>query len=341
VTLLARVAAALAGVLLSLFLCELAARISQGLPLLPLVPPEPYIDNAILYRRDASRLYELRPGVDAIVGRNAVRIHINAQGQRDDVDRPTAKPDGVYRVVVLGDSFTFAGKVPLEDTFARQLERAVARADASRRYEILNLAVPGYNTEQEMLTLKERGLAYRPDLVVVNFVLNDAGRMVQLVPGPSPLPNAVRKVLKRSDLMQMIFGFLKSRRREGTGESGKYEEFAAGTERWKATAAALEEMRNLAAAAKAELVIVVWPMLVDLGPEYPFRDKHALVVAECRRLGIPVLDLLATFGGTEASAWWATPNDHHPNGAALGAAANVVVQDLAARHLLPSPRQLP
>ena len=40
----------------------------------------------------------------------------------------------------------------------------------------MNLAVPGYNSEQEMRSLEESGLAYHPDLVIVNFVL-DAGRM--------------------------------------------------------------------------------------------------------------------------------------------------------------------
>src|SRR5262249_33518898 len=144
-----------------------------------------------------------------IVGRNAIHIRINAAGQRDDRNLPTEKSSGVFRVVVLGDSFTFGGKVPLEQTFSPSLERALGALEPSRRFEVVNLAVPGYNTEQEMLGLKEVGLGYHPDLVIVNFVLNDAGRMVQLIPYASRLPIGLRRVLKRSDLVQFIYASVK------------------------------------------------------------------------------------------------------------------------------------
>jgi GDSL-like Lipase/Acylhydrolase family len=329
----------LVGVIAALVIGEFAVRVYEREPLLPLLPPEPYIDNAVLYQKSPALLYELRPGVDAVVRRDRIHIHINAQGQRDDADRPTAKPEGVYRVVVLGDSFTFGGKVPLEQTFSRTLERKFQRLDA-RRYEVINLAVPGYNTEQEMLSLREAGLAYRPDLVVVNFVLNDAGQMVQLVPNGSHLPVGLRRVLKRSDLVQFVYAWLKQIRFLARGgafrEAEKYADIEAGDPRWEACRAALAEIHRLASAGHADLLVVVWPMLVDLGPDYPHRAKHQLLVAECERLGIPVLDLLPTFEGHEASMLWAARNDHHPNGTALEMGAEAVVRDLAAQHMLPA-----
>jgi hypothetical protein len=319
-----------------LVICEFALRIYEGEPLLPLVPPEPYIDNAILYERSPTRLYELRPGVDAVVGRRHIHIHINAQGQRDDVDRPTVKPPGLYRTVVIGDSFTFGGKATLEQTFPRGLERKLQQLDGSRRYEVLNLAVPGYNTQQEMLTLREEGLAYRPDLVIVNFVLNDAGPMAQLVPDASHLPVGLRRVLKRSDLVQFVYAWLKqaSLLLHGGAFRAKYSEIAVGNPGWQSCRAALAEIQRLTSAEHADLLVVVWPMLVDLGPDYPYRAQHQVVVDECRRLGIAVLDLLPTFEGHEASTLWAARNDHHPNATALGMEVEAVVDDLTARHVL-------
>src|SRR5207237_10295818 len=108
-----------------------------------------------LLQRSATRLYELRPGVDQVVRRQHIRIHINAAGMRGDRELSRPKPAGVFRVVVLGDSFTFGGKVQVEDTFPAALEREFRSADPSLPTEVLNLAVPGYNTEQEMLSLKE------------------------------------------------------------------------------------------------------------------------------------------------------------------------------------------
>ncbi len=330
----------MAGVVVALVIGEFAVRVYQRVPLLPLVPPEPYIDNEILYRPSVARLYEMRPGLDAVIGRKSIHIHINAAGQRDGRDLATDKPAGVYRVVVLGDSFTFGGKVPLERTFSPSLERALAALDRSRRYEVVNLAVPGYNTEQEMLSLKEAGLGYHPDLVIVNFVLNDAGRMVQLIPHDSHFPVALRRVLKRSDLVQFVYVCVKQIRLLARGgafrEVEKYTDLAAGDPDWEKARAALAEIRKMADAAHAKLLVVVWPMLVDLGPDYPHRAKIQFVVGECEKLGIPVLDLLPTFEGWDASALWAERDDHHPNGTALGMGAGAVVRDLAAHGMLPA-----
>jgi hypothetical protein len=335
-----RASASLVGLLAALVICEFALRAYEREPLLPLVPPEPYIDNAILYERSPARLYKLRPGVDAVVGRRHIHIRINTQGQRDDVDRPTVKPPGLYRAVVVGDSFTFGGKTQLEQTFSRDLERKLQQLDGSRRYEVINLAVPGYNTQQEMLSLREEGLAYRPDLVIVNFVLNDAGPMAQLVPDTAHLPLGLRRILKRSDLVQFVYAWLKraSLLAHGGTLQAKYSEIAVGNPRWERCRAALAEIQRLTSAERADLLVVVWPMLVDLGPDYPYRAQHQVVVDECRRLGIAVLDLLPAFEGHEASTLWAERNDHHPNATALEMAADGVVRDLTGRHVLSAVR---
>ncbi len=335
-----RFLASVIGAFVALVVCEFVVRVYQAAPLLPLVPPEPYIDNAVLYRPSSTRLYELRPGVDAIVGRKAIHIHINAAGQRDDRDLSPQKSAGVFRVVVLGDSFTFGGKVPLEQTFSPSLQRALGAGDRSRRYEVVNLAVPGYNTEQEMLAFKETGLAYQPDVVIVNYVLNDAGLMVQLVPRASRLPVGFRRVLKRSDLVQFIYAsvkYVKFRLHGGASrEADKYTELSAGTPGWEASRNALAEIARLASSVRAASLVVVWPMLVDLGGDYPHRAKHELVVEACRKLGIPVLDLLPTFAGHDARALWAAKDDHHPNGTALSMGAAAVVRELAAQRMLPA-----
>jgi GDSL-like Lipase/Acylhydrolase family len=333
------VLAAFVGMAVALVIGEMAIRIYDRDPLLPLIPPEPYVDNAVLYRRSPTRLYELRPGVDEVVRRERIRIHINAAGLRDDRDLPRAKPPGTFRVVVLGDSFTFGGKVQVDETFTADLERELRRGDPSRTAEVLNFAVPGYNTEQEMLSLKEAGLAYEPDLVIVNFVLNDAAPMQQLVPEKARLPLCVRRVLKKFDLVQFLYAFSKQASfvaRQGVfRESENHAELAAGSPGWSRARDSLAEIHRLASQAHAGLLVVVWPMLVDLNRDYPHRAKHDLVVGECRRLGIPVFDLLPSFTGQDASALWASRDDHHPNARALEMGAKAVSQELAAARLVP------
>jgi len=91
-------------------------------------------------------------------------VYTNSKGLRGR-ERSYRPAPGVRRIVVLGDSFMAAQEVEFEQSLPRLLERGLA----DRRVEVVNLAVSGYGTAQEYLYLKEEGLKYRPDLVVLAF----------------------------------------------------------------------------------------------------------------------------------------------------------------------------
>jgi hypothetical protein len=98
----------------------------------------------------------------------------NSLGYRD-VEHALVKPPGTYRVVVLGDSIAAGLKVGrFADTFPAQLERLLR--ERGLRAEVISLAVSGYNTLQEVETLRVRGLAYRPDVVLLAYSLTDRER---------------------------------------------------------------------------------------------------------------------------------------------------------------------
>ncbi len=105
-------------------------------------------------------------------------IRINSAGFRDR-DYSLEKPEGVFRIIILGDSMTEGLQVPLEQTFAKVLETLLngdtVKDDFSKKkFEVLNLGVAAYGTGQEYLLLKEYGLLYQPDLVILAFLsLND------------------------------------------------------------------------------------------------------------------------------------------------------------------------
>jgi lysophospholipase L1-like esterase len=326
----ARLLVAVLGLVGGLVLAEGALRLADGQPILPLIRPLPYIDNGALYRRTPRRLYELRPGVDDTVGRRGIHIHINAAGFRDDVEYPLAKPSGTARVVVLGDSFTFGGKVTLEETYPKVVGKRLDVVDPGHRHEVLNLAVPGYNTEQEALLFEEKGLAYEPDLVLVGFVLNDAASMVQLVPAREPRFPALHSFLKRLAVVQFLYGHYKQiRMGMQTGRwsrSSVDPDFMPDTARWALTRKALQRIATLASSRGARTLVVVWPMLDDLDDRYAHLAKHQLVADTCRELGIPVLDLLPSFRGREAPTLWAETRDHHPNAEAQRIAAAAIVE---------------
>ena len=100
----------------------------------------------------------------------AVRIETNSQGLRDREYSPT-KGDGVLRrLLVLGDSMTFAEGVEAEQTFPKVLEQDLARAQGPGRFEVINAAVRGYGTDQEVILFERLIPIYRPDEVLLAFV---------------------------------------------------------------------------------------------------------------------------------------------------------------------------
>jgi hypothetical protein len=103
-------------------------------------------------------------------------VKINRDGFRGP-QRTREKPKGVFRVAVLGDSFTEAQQLPYEQTFSAVIERELARCPVlsrNKKVEVLNFGVDSYGTAQELLTLDEQALAFSPDVVVVAvFTGND------------------------------------------------------------------------------------------------------------------------------------------------------------------------
>ena len=83
-------------------------------------------------------------------------------------DIPYAKPAGVSRILVLGDSMVDGFSVPLEDRVSEVLAARLGPGS-----EVVNLGVSGYSTDQEMLMLESEGWKYRPDLVVLFLYYND------------------------------------------------------------------------------------------------------------------------------------------------------------------------
>ena len=94
-------------------------------------------------------------------------IAINSKGLRD-VEHSYDKPAGVYRIVVIGDSFVFgAGGVEPSKRFADILQAS------TKNTEVINMGVPAYGTDQEYLYLANEAMRYHPDLVLVCAFYND------------------------------------------------------------------------------------------------------------------------------------------------------------------------
>jgi hypothetical protein len=104
-------------------------------------------------------------------GEYDVTFTINALGLRDDPMTTADKPAGVYRVLVLGDSFVQGYTVERANLFVDILENWW-KAEG-RDVDVINAGTEGYSTDQEVLWFLENGKKFSPDLVILCPYEND------------------------------------------------------------------------------------------------------------------------------------------------------------------------
>ncbi|KPK99087.1 MAG: hypothetical protein AMJ95_00505 [Omnitrophica WOR_2 bacterium SM23_72] len=114
--------------------------------------------------------YELKPKLDTMY--QGYHVITNSCGFRGR-EYAIQKPENVYRIVFLGDSVGFGRHLDASDTLAVLIENLLKRECPQKTFEVLNFAVEGYNTQQELEVLKEKALLFNPDLVILDYCFND------------------------------------------------------------------------------------------------------------------------------------------------------------------------
>jgi hypothetical protein len=112
---------------------------------------------------------------------------LSADGFRD-VMHTQAKPAGVTRIALLGDSATEGLQVPLEKTYGRVLEQSLnhdaENSKSGKRFEVMNFGCSGYSTGQQLFQYERQVRNYHPDIVVLMYNRGDNIENV-FVPGPA------------------------------------------------------------------------------------------------------------------------------------------------------------
>jgi lysophospholipase L1-like esterase len=85
----------------------------------------------------------------------------------NDQDYPLEKAPGTYRILVLGDSFGWAGG--REHNYTALLEKKFERLFGEHRVDVINAGYPMTHTAEQLLILQKYALQYNPDLVFLGF----------------------------------------------------------------------------------------------------------------------------------------------------------------------------
>jgi hypothetical protein len=130
-----------------------------------------------LYRHDDPTGWLTAPHLRIPIDVKNPPLHFTANtdsfGLRGDADTPPKAP-GEYRILVLGDSFTWGIGVESAETFPAALERRL-REGARRPITVVNGGMPSYGTVQELAFYRAYAARFEADMVVLAYYLNDDG----------------------------------------------------------------------------------------------------------------------------------------------------------------------
>ena len=236
-------------------------------------------------------------------------VRLNQMGFRER-EFSLTKPEGIYRIAVIGDSITFGQGVGEQNRFTNLLEKRLN--DTSRSYEVLNFGLPGAETLHHIDFLNAYVLKAEPDFILLQWFTNDVeGHDKSERPEPLTLiPREAREYLLLFDLLQQELNTFEVR----LGFVNRYDDYMLdrfadpNSASSRAAAQALHTFIKIAKANKVPVGIVLYANhgLLDFLVER--------VLDSCKQEAITCLDLRSTFEPyhEKPSQLWASRLDHHP-----------------------------
>lgn len=337
--------------ILALGLVEIGLRIIDHPFSRPLINFNRWYEPSELYGHQLVRNFEG-------LGPLQVPVKINSFGFRD-IEHPKHKDDQTIRILGLGDSFTFGWGVSLENTYLKQLETTMLQA-TGRSVETINTGVPGWGLNQYYICLKEFGIQFTPDIIMVGYWPDDLNGppVDKLGPVPNAQWEAESHIRMRGGLLHhsRLFNFFtyladqikyknRSKRIPHLHDAGaRRAEWAKNPDfliadsgqditdkRSKLLKDHLSRINALAATYGAPLIVLFIPDYSQLfHPE--FQHINRIIRAISHELGIAFLDMTPLYEATEESHsnyFW--PLDGHTNEVGHQAIAQALIPVLCER----------
>ena len=263
-------------------------------------------------------------------------IQYNKHGYRD-YEYNLKKPDGIFRILVLGDSQTFGqGINELKDTWVKKLESQLQKKANNTRIEVLNISRPGWNSDTLLYELFKNGFKFNPDLVILAYGLND-------IPFPASFncnssdrkitPNI--KIFQSSKLASFIIKIIDLRINqllEKVGEKLTYFDClnqAYDSMGWEMNKFYIDIMGLALSIKKIHFMITVIPIIHQLDNNYPLISAHKKLKEFSYLRRIEFLDLYEkAFKNMNTSYLRISKTDRHLNERASVIVANTLFKRL-------------
>jgi lysophospholipase L1-like esterase len=252
-------------------------------------------------------------------------IPLNSKGLRDaEYDNP--KTLETFRILVLGDSFTFGSGIKrIEDLYAKILEQKLNESKIlgdNIRFEVLNGGLQNKITGDWLELLQSIVTSFKPDMLLVVFSLRDGCKY-------SDLHEVFRKtqieLKERNEKLLLyrhssLFKFIKNRidmREISKKHIESFNSWYIGspeqTIEWESAKMNVLKMRQIANENKASFYFVIFPILFELNDNYPFNPIMKALQSYLKQNQIDYLSLFDSFKGKSGPSLWVSKYDQHPN----------------------------
>ncbi len=247
---------------------------------------------------------------------------LNPDGLRD---RPVGPKAGRFRVLMLGDSIGFYGD-DLDDTFVGHMRKELHKDPAFGQVDVVNACLKGYTNFQEVGYLKKYGLKFEPDLVGIEFCLNDVHKFLMafqfdkngnIIPGSYGLSEDARlkarswprRLLSHSYLLVWLRNHVDLVSNLASWQAKRGFSFDYRTDintawkddRWEDIEKQLTEYKRLGDEHHFRVFLAVFPVATQYQQDYLARDRDHVLKPQrklkeiCTRLGIAYYDLYPDF----------------------------------------------
>lgn len=129
------------------------------------------LDPRLIYRGIANKDYTIK------TSEYTEHVVTNSEGYRTHEFKPKQKNS--FRIIVVGDSFTFGHGISSNDnTYPALIEKQLQSKFPNQNIEVLNLAIKGYSPDQEYRLILERVFQLEPNMII--WSLSNPGDMYNL-----------------------------------------------------------------------------------------------------------------------------------------------------------------
>lgn len=251
-----------------------------------------------------------------------------------DLEHNIEKDNNTYRILVLGDSFAYGIAVPFEKIFPRLIEQNLNKNFNNAKIEVINCSQPGWNTEKEVNFCTEVFLPYKPNLVILSYVLNDTECLMHhkeltlnfwnKISFREPQFPLMKYLFVKSELIRYIYSRVESTRIKKEWLAGKFLFYREDNLCYKYFKRAVNKLSKLKTQNDFNVLVIIFPYFNVSLNGYPFIELHKQVKNIFAEVGFDVIDLYDYYKKYSSEELRACSLDAHPNELAHSIAATVI-----------------